>query len=176
MKMKQKRTDSAGAGRLGGRGLGLLAAVVLVACLAATVATAAQKPGTPTAPVSPSGSFCNVAKGFKSSIDASTAVSPSALTKVTSIASLEATIKAEFTKLPTEETAALAVAPSQIKGDLQQVFAVDNKFIALLQKVNFNFLELAPYEKQFEADAAGLKAPVAAISAYFKTTCGYAIG
>jgi hypothetical protein len=171
--MRQKRTDAARPGRLGGRGLGLLAAAALVACLAATVATASVRTASA---VSATQNFCSVAKGFKSSIDASTAVSPSALTKVTSIASLEATIKAEFTKLPTEETAALAVAPSQIKGDLQQVFAVDNKFIGLLQKVNVNFLELAPYEKQFEADAASLKAPIAAISAYFKTTCGYSIG
>jgi len=95
----------------------------------------------------------------------------SSLGKATSLTALEANFKTALLKVKTEETDHHRRRAVGDQGRSRQVFVVENKFVAAFQKVNFNFMALAPYEKTFLAEAATIKKPLAAIEAYYKANC-----
>ena len=146
----------------------LLAGAALVACMVVASATAAPQSR---ASAQAGSTFCTSAKGVEPSLASGASFSLSSLGKATSLTALEANFKTALLKVKTEEPIIIAAAPSAIKGDLAQVFVVENKFVAAFQKVNFNFMALAPYEKTFLAEAATIKKPLAAIEAYYKANC-----
>ena len=51
------------------------------------------------------------------------------------------------------------------------MFPVLNNLIGILQKAHWSVLGLAGNVTTIEADAAKVKKPLAALSAYFKNTC-----
>jgi hypothetical protein len=111
------------------------------------------------------GSFCGLAGGV-----AKTALGPT--TATTSISSLESKLKTDFGKFEAAEPALIGAAPSAIKSDLRQVFGVDNALFQDLKTAHWNFLALATDEKSLEAEEAKIKVPLAALEAYFKSSCG----
>lgn len=138
--------------------------VVIVAALAASTAPLAQAASVNT--------FCGLSAGIaKTALSPTSSITPTAIEHF-SLASLEARLKTSFEKFKTDEPIILANAPSQIRGDLVKIFAVDDKFVADLEKVNFNFMALLPDEKALQTAAQSIKPYVTAVSAYFKTSCG----
>jgi len=85
---------------------------------------------------------------------------------------MESKLKTDYGKFEAAEPALVGAAPSQIKGDLKQVFSVDNVLFQDLKNAHWNFLALAGDEKYLVAEEAKLKVPLAALEAYFKGTCG----
>ena len=117
------------------------------------------------------GSFCGLAGGVaKTALDPSSGLSPT--TATTSISSLESKLKTDFGKFEAAEPALIGAAPSAIKSDLRQVFGVDNALFQDLKTAHWNFLALATDEKSLEAEEAKIKVPLAALEAYFKSSCG----
>ena len=149
----------------------LVCAFVVMASAAAATASSDVRASAAAGAGSP---FCGLSSKF-----ASTALSPTSSlvpnTAATSISTLESRMKIEFETFKSEEPALLASAPSQIKADLVKVFAVDDKLVGVLEKANFNFMALAPYAKSLEAEAATIKPDIAALSGYFKTSCGFKV-
>ena len=81
-------------------------------------------------------------------------------------------LKNTYTKIEAAEPSLLAAASgSPYEADLKAVFPVLNNLIGILQAAHWSLLGLAPHVTALEADAAKVKKPLAALSAYFKHTC-----
>jgi len=135
--------------------------VLALAVLGATAAGAGAAPASP----SRSADLCSVGQGIATSLARSgSAITPTA---GTSLATLQAQLKASFTKIKAAESVVLANSPGSLKPHFVKVFAFDNQIYALLAKANWNILALAKNAKQFEAGALKIKPDLAAIKAYF---------
>jgi hypothetical protein len=78
-----------------------------------------------------------------------------------------------FTAIKKAEPALLASAPASIKGDLSQLFAVDNQFLAILKRAGYNFEKVPPAAvKTIERDEPKIEAASKAVDAYLTNTCG----
>jgi len=144
--------------------LALVSALVLLAVGAATANAS------PASSVS-AADFCGLVHGVaKTALNPSSGLSPTAAT--TSLSTMESTLKTDFGKFEAAEPALIGSAPSPIKGDLKQVFGVDNVLFQDLKNAHWNFLALAGDEKYLLAEEAKIKVPLAALEAYFKGTCG----
>lgn len=144
-------------------GLVLVAMLIGVALAASGASAAVGSTSRATA------NFCGLASGVSSTLNPASEITPTAAT--TSLATLESRMKTAFEKVESEEPMIISAAPSQIQGDIKAVFAVDNVLIGDLKKANWNFMALAADAKTLEASVAKIKAPVAAIEAYFKAQC-----
>jgi len=145
----------------------LVSAVLLLAVGAAAANASPASRASPAA----SSSFCGLAGGVaKTALDPSSGLNPTSQT--TSIPALESKLKTDFETLEAAEPALISAAPSKIKGDLTQVFGVDNTLVQDLKNAHWNFLALAADAKTLEAQESKIKVPLAALEAYFKTTCG----
>ena len=81
-------------------------------------------------------------------------------------------LKNSYAKNEAAEPSLLAAASgSPYEADLKAVFPVLNNLIGILQQAHWSVLGLATHVKTLEADAAKVKKPLAALSAYFKNTC-----
>jgi hypothetical protein len=162
--------------RPAGTGLRRVAAAASVALVSALVLLAVGTAGASASAASrasaaEAGSFCGLAAGIaKTALNPSSGLSPTSA--ATSLASLESKLKTEFGMIQAAEPALIGAAPGSIKGDLKQVFAVDNMLFQDLKNAHWNFLALAPDEKSLEAEEAKIKVPLATLEAYFKTSCG----
>jgi hypothetical protein len=132
----------------------------LAAALAVALATAGGALG---ARVSHT-DLCSAAKPVAASIVSSTSFSnPGA-----SLSNLKNT----YTKIQAAEPSLLSAASgTPYEADLKAVFPVLNSLIGILQKAHWSVLALAGHVTTIEGDAAKVKKPLAALSAYFKNTC-----
>lgn len=135
----------------------LLSLLVLAAVMS-------QAAGAGAAP-SRSADLCTIAKSVRSSITKSGgSVMPSS---TTSMASLEASLKATYTHIKAAESIVLANSPASLKPHFQRVFAFDNQIYAELSAAHWNILAFAKNAKSLGAGALKIKPDLRAIEAYF---------
>jgi hypothetical protein len=134
---------------------------------ATTAAPATTAPPTTTKPASGGGSgsnssFCNLGRSVSSKLNPTSA-------NLTDPAGL----KALYANIKKAEPVLLANAPSAIKGDLTALFAFENKFIAILQKADYNYAKVPPASLQAIAkDAPALESEATAVTTWLSKTCG----
>lgn len=139
----------------------------VVSFLAVLGVTAALAAGAGAAP-SRSGSLCSVGKAVATAIVASgKSAAPTTSAGSTSIASVQAAMKANFTRIHAAENTLLAASSGSIKGHLQKIFAFDNRVYSDLQKAHWSILALAKDAQALEAQAAKVKPDLLAVQKYF---------
>jgi hypothetical protein len=132
-----------------------LAAALMVALATAGGAVAAR---------ASNADLCSASKPVAASIVSST--------DFTNPTAAMSNLKNTYTKIEAAEPSLLAAASgSPYEADLKAVFPVLNSLVGILQGAHWSVLALATHVKTLEADAAKIKTPLAALSAYFKHTC-----
>jgi len=144
-----------------------LAASVLVAVWLVSSADASSAERDASSPAATS--FCQRAVGVASDL-----VGPASIltpTQGASLQALDAKLKAQFENVKTNESALTSSAPASISSALREVVEVDSVILGDLQRVQFNFLGLLRYHNVLAEDVARLRPQLAALKAYFKTSC-----
>ena len=108
-------------------------------------------------------SLCSVGKSLASSLEKSSAFTPTA---GTSIASLGHELRVTFTHIKAAESIVLASSPSSLKPHFVKVFAFENEIYSTLSKAHWNILALEKNARALEEGATRIKPDIRAIEAY----------
>jgi hypothetical protein len=109
--------------------------------------------------------LCSVSKAVATNIANST--------KTSSIEGSPTKLKAFWGKIQSAEPSITGAAPGSLKPRFTRVFAFINNVVGDLNKVNWNFTGLVPYEKTLVAQANKEAPDITALKAYYRTTCHF---